>query len=191
MESDELRLVEEPAIKQLQSLDWRYLDGRLLVPELSDERASLTEVVLEKTLRSSIKKINGWISDENLEKVVRDLTRAQYADLLSANQKIWESLTSYVSVAQDLGSGNKGQTVKIIAGIPELLGEVAVVVESKRIHAKVIVASTAKEVSCYLSDLEPVEVEVPEIQDGEIRTHAEGWETVPTEEEVVEEVSEG
>jgi len=114
VDSDELRLVEEPAIKQLQSLDWKYLDGRLLSPELSDERASLIDVVLEKTLRSSIRKINGWISDENLEKVVRELTRAQYAGLLSANQKIWESLTSYVSVTQDLGSGNKGQTVKII-----------------------------------------------------------------------------
>lgn len=76
-----------------------------------------------------------------------------------------------------------GQTVKIIAGIPELLGEVAVVVESKRIHAKVIVASTGKEVSCYLSDLEPVEIEVQE----EVVEEIQESET----QEVAEEVSEG
>ena len=49
MDSDELRLVEQPALDQLQSLGWKYIDGRSLVPELSEERTSLKEVVLEKT----------------------------------------------------------------------------------------------------------------------------------------------
>jgi type I restriction enzyme R subunit len=111
---DELRLVEEPAIKQLQSLDWEYVDGRTLVPESSDERTSLKEVVLEKRLRSAIKKINSWISDENLDSVLRKITHGQYTDLLRANQALWEILTSYTSVSQDLGSGNRSHTVKII-----------------------------------------------------------------------------
>jgi type I restriction enzyme R subunit len=114
VDSDELRLVEEPALKQLQSLDWRYADGRTLVPELSDERTSLKEVVLDKRLRSAIKKINPWISDENLDAVLRKLTHGQYTDLLRANQSLWETLTSYTSVNQDLGSGNRSHTVKII-----------------------------------------------------------------------------
>lgn len=114
MDSDELRLVEEPALKQLQSLDWKYVDGRTLVPESSDERTSLKEVVLKKRLRSAIKKINSWISDENLDSVLRKLTHGQYTDLLRANQSLWEILTSYTSVSQDLGSGNRSHTVKII-----------------------------------------------------------------------------
>jgi type I restriction enzyme R subunit len=114
VDSDELRLVEEPAIKQLQSLDWKYADGRTLVPESSDERTSLKEVVLERRLRSAIKKINSWISDENLDSILRKLTHGQYTDLLRANQALWEILTSYTSVSQDLGSGNRSHTVKII-----------------------------------------------------------------------------
>jgi type I restriction enzyme R subunit len=114
VDSDELRLVEEPALKQLQSLDWEYVDGRTLVPESSDERTSLKEVILEKRLRSAIKKINSWISDENIDAVLRKLTHGQYTDLFKANQALWEILTSYTSVSQDLGSGNRSHTVKII-----------------------------------------------------------------------------
>ncbi len=114
MDSDELRLVEEPALKQLQSLDWNYIDGRTLVPESSDERTSLKEVVLERRLRAAVKRINSWISDENLDAVLRKLTHGQYTDLLRANQALWEILTSYTSVSQDLGSGNRSHTVKII-----------------------------------------------------------------------------
>ena len=114
MDSDELRLVEQPALDQLQSLDWKYLDGRTLTPEFSDERTSLKEVVLERTLRSSLRRINDWISEDNLNKVIRDLTRTQYTNLLEANQKNWELLTQYTSVSQDIGQGHRSQTVKII-----------------------------------------------------------------------------
>lgn len=114
MDSDELRLVEQPALDQLQSLGWKYIDGRSLVPESSDERSSLKEVVLEKTLRNSLRRINEWISEDNLSKVIRDLIRNQYTNLLEANQKNWELLIQYISVSQDLGSGLRSQTVKII-----------------------------------------------------------------------------
>lgn len=114
MDSDELLRVEQPALDQLQSLGWKYIDGRSLVPELSDERSSLKEVVLEKILRNSLRRINEWISEDNLSKLIRDLTRTQYTNLLEANQKKWELLIQYISVSQDLGSGLRSQTVKII-----------------------------------------------------------------------------
>lgn len=114
MDSDELLRVEQPAIDQLKSLGWVYEDGRSLVPELSDERSSLKEPILEKRLTESLKRINSWISDENLQKVLRELTKSQFTGLLEANQFFWEQLTQYISVQQDLGLGNRGQTVKII-----------------------------------------------------------------------------
>jgi len=114
VDSDELLRVEQPAIDQLKSLDWIYEDGRKLVPELSDERSSLKEPILEKRLKESLKRINPWISPENLQKVLRDITRSQFAGLLEANKFFWEQLTQYISVQQDLGQGNRGQTVKII-----------------------------------------------------------------------------
>ena len=114
MANDEYDKVELPALNQLQSLGWIYVEGSALSPEESDERTSFKDVVLEKRLTKSIKQINSWINDENLRKVVRDLTRTQFPNLIEANQSNWEELTQYISVFQDLGQGNKGQTVKII-----------------------------------------------------------------------------
>lgn len=114
MDSDELDRVEQPALDRLQSLGWNYLNGQQLLPESSDEREFLRDVVLEKRLTAAVQRINPWISEDNLRKVVRDLIRTQYANLLEANKSIWDQLTQYISVTQDLGQGNKGQSVKII-----------------------------------------------------------------------------
>jgi type I restriction enzyme R subunit len=114
MASDELDKVELPALEQLQLLGWLYVEGASLSPDESDERSSFKDVVLEKRLSASIKRINPWINDENLRKVVRDLTKTQYPNLVEANQAIWTQINQCVSVMQDLGKGNKGQTVHII-----------------------------------------------------------------------------
>ena len=114
MASDELDKVELPALEQLQSLGWSYIEGAQLSPDESDERSSLKDVVLEKRLTTSLKRINPWINDENLRKVVRDLTKTLYPNLVEANQAIWTQINQCISVTQDLGKGNKGQTVHII-----------------------------------------------------------------------------
>jgi type I restriction enzyme, R subunit len=114
MASDEFDKVELPALEQLKSLGWSYIEGAQLSPDESDERSSLKDVVLEKRLTESLKRINPWINDENLRKVVRDLTKTQYPNLIEANQAIWTQINQSVSVMQDLGKGNKGQTVHII-----------------------------------------------------------------------------
>ncbi len=118
MANDELDKVELPALEQLQSLGWSYVEGAKLSPsdpvQESDERSSLKDVVLERRLTESLKRINPWINDENLRKVVRDLTKTLYPNLVEANQAIWTQINQCVSVMQDLGKGNKGQTVHII-----------------------------------------------------------------------------
>ena len=58
--------------------------------------------------------INPWISDDNLRKVVREVTLIQTSTLMEANQWFWERITQYFSVDQDLGSGRRGQTLKLI-----------------------------------------------------------------------------
>jgi len=50
MASDELDKVELPALEQLQSLGWSYVEGAKLSPDESDESSSLKDVVLEKRL---------------------------------------------------------------------------------------------------------------------------------------------
>ena len=113
MSEDELEQSENPALIQLQSLGWQYVEGKLLSPQ-SGERGSHGDVVLIKRLNAAIKRINPWISEDNLNKVSRDLVRLNCTSLMEYNQKIYNKLTQYQSVEQDLGKGRKGQTVKII-----------------------------------------------------------------------------
>ena len=114
MNQDELNKVELPAIEQLQALGWAYIAGEKLNAE-SGERNSLRDVVLVQRLEAAIKRINPWISEENLRKVMRDeITHPNFAGLMEYNHAIYQTLTNYVSVEQDLGKGRKGETVKFI-----------------------------------------------------------------------------
>lgn len=112
--SDEYDKVELPAIEQLQKLGWIYINGLQFTPATNGEREYFREVVLEKRLATAIQRINPWISDENLRKVMRDVTHPLTATLMEANQNFWQTLVNYQSVEQDLGKGRKGQTVKLI-----------------------------------------------------------------------------
>ena len=115
MNNDEYDKVELPALEQLQALGWSYINGSELTPENSSERSYFSDVVLIETLRDSIKRINPWINEENLRKVIRDITKPLLPSLMEINQTIWEMLTQYISVEQDIdGKGRRGQTVKII-----------------------------------------------------------------------------
>ncbi|MCL1078621.1 HsdR family type I site-specific deoxyribonuclease [Parashewanella spongiae] len=119
MNQDELNNVELPAIEQLQKLGWRYIHGAALTPDAlnadgGSPRVYMRDVVLVEQLNAAIKRINPWISDENLKKVSRELTHPNFSGLMEYNHAIYQTLVSYQSVEQDLGKGRKGQTVKII-----------------------------------------------------------------------------
>jgi type I restriction enzyme, R subunit len=114
MAGDERQLVEAPALEQLKGLGWSHLDGTTLVPGTSNHRSSHKDVVLTPNLEQAIQRINPWISEDNLRKVVREVTLIQTSTLMEANKLFWERLTQYISVDQDLGSGRRGQTLKLI-----------------------------------------------------------------------------
>ncbi|NLY14735.1 MAG: type I restriction endonuclease subunit R, partial [Gammaproteobacteria bacterium] len=121
MFQDEELKVEQPAITQLIKLGWTYVPGTHLAPvaagkdaQSSAERAYYRDVVLVQRLESALRKLNPWISSENLGKVMRELTHPNHAALMEYNHSIYEMLVNYLSVEQDLGKGRKGQTVKII-----------------------------------------------------------------------------
>ncbi len=117
MTSDEYDKVEFPALNQLQALGWTYQHGVQLAPmNFADngEREYFREVVLEKRLQTALRRINPWISEENLRKVQREITHPSFPTLMEANLNLWQMLVHYQSVEQDLGHGRRGQTVKII-----------------------------------------------------------------------------
>ena len=67
---NELHLSEDPAVELLQALGYAYV-----APEvLEAERESLKETVLTKRLGKALKKLNPWLSEDNLHKAVRAIT---------------------------------------------------------------------------------------------------------------------
>lgn len=119
MKNNEFNKVEAPAIAQLVQLGWTYIQGKQLSPDYAcadgiPERTYLRDVVLVKRLEAAIKRINPWISDENLRKVFREVTHPNFAALMEYNHAFYQTMVNYLSVEQDLGKGRKGQTVKLI-----------------------------------------------------------------------------
>ncbi|MGF1906987.1 type I restriction endonuclease subunit R [Aliivibrio salmonicida] len=119
MKNNEFNKVEAPAITQLVQLGWTYIQGKQLSPDYAcadgiPERTYLRDVVLVKRLEAAIKRINPWISDENLRKVSREITHPNFAALMEYNHAFYQTMVNYLSVEQDLGKGRKGQTVKLV-----------------------------------------------------------------------------
>jgi type I restriction enzyme R subunit len=107
---NEKELVENRIVDQLKKLGYTYIHGSYL----EGERQTLRDVVLQQRLSDAIKRINPWIDDNNLRKVVRDITHVEAASLMEANEAIHEDIVHYMSVEQDLGKGKKNQTVRLI-----------------------------------------------------------------------------
>lgn len=107
---NELHLSEEPAVELLQSIGYEFISSE----QLDKERESRKEIILTGRLEKAIKKINPWISDENLKKAVREITNIQAVGLMEANEKVHTALVHTISLEQDLGQGKKGQSVHFI-----------------------------------------------------------------------------
>jgi type I restriction enzyme R subunit len=107
---NEKELVENRMITQLQELGYEHLHGSFL----DSERESRGEIILKDRLSKAILRLNPWISDTNLTKVIRSITHIESTTLMEANQRFHEMIVNMISIQQDLGKGKKNQTVKLI-----------------------------------------------------------------------------
>ena len=107
---DELHLAENPAVELLQSLGYTYLTP----DELELERGSTKVTILTDRLTASLKRLNPWLSDENVTKAVKAVTQVSAASLAEANEAVYTSLTYGISLEQDRGDGRKNHTVRFI-----------------------------------------------------------------------------
>src|SRR4051812_6622200 len=98
---------EGPAIELIQKLGYTYVP-----PETLDaERDSLRDVVLVARLEVALRRLNPWLSDDNLHKAVRTITSVQAAGLIEANEALHTALSFGIALAQDLGDRRKNQQV--------------------------------------------------------------------------------
>jgi len=105
---DEAHLSEDPAVELLQALGYTYV-----APEaLEAERETLRDVALATRLSAALKRLNPWLSDDNVRKAVKAVTIIPAASLIEANEKAWKALAYGTTVEQDRGDGKKGQDVR-------------------------------------------------------------------------------
>ncbi len=106
----EKKQVEDRLIGQLRTFGYSHATGA----ELAAERETQREVVLKGRLTRAIRRFNPWISEDNLNKVLRSVTHIEAAGLMEANERFHDLMVNYLSVQQDRGKGKKSQTVKLI-----------------------------------------------------------------------------
>src|SRR5580692_7759157 len=107
---NEASLSEDPAVEHLRRLGYAYLP-----PEAMDaERESQKDVVLPKRLAAALRRLNPWISEDNVHKAVRAVTAVHASSLVEASEKLYTTLTYGISLEQDVGdgAGKKGRSVR-------------------------------------------------------------------------------
>ena len=109
-------LSEKPAIEQLKRLEYTYIHGDELDPELREdcERPSRKEVILVKRLKRKLADINPDLTEESIDKVIRKITHIREENILEANQKFHRYLIAGDSIDQDIGARRQKQTVNFI-----------------------------------------------------------------------------
>ena len=101
---------EDPAVGLLRKLGYLYLSPAAL----EAERPNLRDVILVGRLESALKRLNPWLSDDNLHKALRAVANVQAASLIEANETVYTSLSHGISLEQDLGDGRKSHDVHFI-----------------------------------------------------------------------------
>ncbi|WP_324663921.1 type I restriction endonuclease subunit R [Haloarcula sediminis] len=109
---NEYETTEQPALDAFETLRWEVVD-RTQEP-WDDPRTKRSDVVLEPRLRAAIDRLNPWIDENNLNKVVREIKQVTGRNTMHENQQIHQLLVQHTSIVQDEGHGKKHQTVKLI-----------------------------------------------------------------------------
>lgn len=107
---NEQNLSENPAVQQLERLGYTFVPAEVL----ESERESFKEVVLTPRLAAALKRLNPWLSEDNIQKAVRAATHVSATSLIEASEKLYTTLTYGISLEQDRGDGKKGHTVRFI-----------------------------------------------------------------------------
>jgi type I restriction enzyme R subunit len=129
---DEEHEVENPFLAQLKRLGWEIYRQNKEDPEDTKEitgfnkdlepiygttkkfRTTFREVILEDVLRQSIKRINPWIEEDQIDYVVRRLKEPQANSLFEANREIHELLLENIPVSENRKTGEKSPSVYVI-----------------------------------------------------------------------------
>lgn len=112
---DEKSQVEEPFIKQLEGLGWNILRLDMQGQQPADSfRSTFGEVVLVPELRKSLKKINDFLTEPQLDDVIRKITSFTKNSLIENNRQVLEYFLEGTTVSRNELTGEVSPTVRFI-----------------------------------------------------------------------------
>lgn len=111
---NEREWVEKPLLDQLKGLGWTIIDLDRKQTPAESFRESFDEVVLLPELRESLRKINDWIDEDQIDEAISEITRFQGNDLLNNNERVLHLLREGTSVSTNRRTGDKSPTVHYI-----------------------------------------------------------------------------
>ena len=116
---DEYNHVEKPFIEQLIGLGWNKGKNQVLELEMQQEpeqsfRTSFSEVVLQPKLRKALISINPFLTEGQVDEVVRKITTFQKNSLIENNQQVLTYLLENTTVSTNEQTGELSPTVRFI-----------------------------------------------------------------------------
>jgi len=116
---DEKSTVEKPLLDQLIGLGWNSGDNEVIELQMQQTpkqsfRSSFLEVVLLPKLKASLKKINPFLTDNQLDEVVRKITTFTKSSLIENNQQVLNLLLENTTVSKNEQTGELSPTVRFI-----------------------------------------------------------------------------
>jgi type I restriction enzyme, R subunit len=107
---NEETLSENPAVELLEILGYKYLSPEQIEPLRESDRSS----ILIQPLQEALLNLNPWLTEDNLNRAIRTITKINAVNFIEANENAYNLLTRGTTVLQDLGSGMTSQTVRFI-----------------------------------------------------------------------------
>lgn len=116
---DEYSAVEKPFMEQLRDLGWNEAENQVIELKLQQSpeqsyRTSFSEVVLLPKLKASLKKINSFLTELQIDDVIRKITTFSISSLLENNQEVLKLLLENTTVSRNEETGEVSPTVRFI-----------------------------------------------------------------------------
>jgi len=105
--------VEKPFLEQLEALGWNIVLG-IKDDASSTFRQNFKEVLIEDIFKASIKKINPYLEQDQIEEVFNELKKINKNNMFEANEEATDILLNWVNVDENRVDGSKSPTVKVI-----------------------------------------------------------------------------
>jgi len=112
---DEQNLTEQPVIEWFKQLSYEYKFGPDISPGGILVERDFKDVILEKRLKSALKRLNPDLPEKAIEEAIYKLKKVEYPNLEIANKEVYEMLRDGIKVdVEDANKSLRGKFVKVI-----------------------------------------------------------------------------